>query len=107
MYPNIGTLLPAMGYGEQQIKTSKLLSIILLPSRYYWYSIDLNRVIKIKANNKNRYDLQEIGHPNLEELLISFLEQHHLKANHPNMLLIYENPPQGGDFFCDINFAIT
>ena len=70
-YPEIGTLLPAMGYGEKQIKeleqtlnaTECDLVIIGTP-------IDLSRVIKInKKSVRVKYDLQEIGRPNLEEVL--------------------------------------
>ncbi|HQQ02847.1 MAG TPA: cyclic 2,3-diphosphoglycerate synthase [Bacteroidales bacterium] len=85
MYPNIGTLLPAMGYGEQQIKDLET-TINNTPAEVVIIGtpIDLNRVIKIKKPTiKIGYDLQEIGHPNLEELLISFLEQHHLKGKSP------------------------
>ncbi|GAB6279488.1 MAG: cyclic 2,3-diphosphoglycerate synthase [Lentimicrobium sp.] len=85
MYPNIGTLLPAMGYGEQQIKDLET-TINNTPAEVVIIGtpIDLNRVIKInKPTIKIGYDLQEIGHPNLEELLISFLEQHHLKGKSP------------------------
>jgi predicted GTPase len=85
IYPNIGTLLPAMGYGEQQIKDLET-TIENTPAEVVIIGtpIDLNRVIKInKPTIKIGYDLQEIGHPNLEELLISFLEQHHLKGKSP------------------------
>ena len=36
--------------------------------------IDLNRIVKIdKPTVRVRYDLQEIGSPNLEEMLQSFI----------------------------------
>ena len=42
--------------------------------------IDLNRVIKIdKPNVRVRYDLQEIGRPNLEDVLTEFVKKHKLK----------------------------
>ena len=80
IYPNIGTLLPAMGYGEQQLrdleetinKTDCDSVIIATP-------IDLNRIIKIKKpNTRVYYDLQEIGDPNLEQILDEFLKKHKL-----------------------------
>ncbi len=73
-YPEIGTLLPAMGYGGQQIKdlettinkTKCDLVIIATP-------IDLNRVCKIKHPTvKVDYELQEIGKPDLGDVLESF-----------------------------------
>jgi len=75
-YPNIGILLPAMGYGEKQIKeleqtintTECDLVIIGTP-------IDLSRVIKInKKSVRVKYKLQEIGRPNLEEILNQKIE---------------------------------
>lgn len=75
-YPDIGAVLPAMGYGEQQMKdleatinkTDCEAVIIGTP-------IDLSRVIKIdKPFAKVGYDLQEIGHPTLAGLLKEFLE---------------------------------
>ena len=80
IYPNIGTLLPAMGYGEQQIKDLETtinntpcdVVVIATP-------IDLNRIVKInKPTVKVGYDLQEIGHPNLEDVLCEFIEKHKL-----------------------------
>jgi len=70
-YPDIGVLLPAMGYGEKQVKdleetianTPAELVIVGTP-------IDLQRVIKIKQPSQRvRYELQEIGQPTLAEIL--------------------------------------
>jgi predicted GTPase len=80
IYPNIGTLLPAMGYGEQQVKdlektienTPCDVVVIATP-------IDLNRIIKInKPNTRVGYDLQEIGYPNLEGIICDFIKKHNL-----------------------------
>ncbi len=80
IYPNIGTLLPAMGYGDQQVKdleatinkTACDTVVIATP-------IDLNRIVKIKKPTvKVEYDLQEIGSPNLTEVLDEFLKKHKL-----------------------------
>lgn len=74
-YPDIGILLPAMGYGEKQIKdlektinkTECDLVIIATP-------IDLGRLIKInKPSVRVEYYLDEIGRPNLEDVLKKFL----------------------------------
>ncbi|MCK5054989.1 MAG: GTPase [Anaerolineales bacterium] len=70
-YPDIGILLPAMGYGDEQVKdleetianTPADLVIVGTP-------IDLQRVIKIKQPSQRvRYELQEIGQPTLAEIL--------------------------------------
>jgi len=79
-YPEIGTLLPAMGYGEQQLKDLETTinntdcdSVIIATP------IDLNRIIKIKKpNTRVYYDLQEIGNPNLEEVIDDFVKKHNL-----------------------------
>jgi predicted GTPase len=41
--------------------------------------IDLNRLINIKKpNTRVYYDLQEIGYPNLEEVIDDFVKKHKL-----------------------------
>jgi len=80
IYPNIGKLLPAMGYGEQQIKDLETtIENTDCDSVIIGTPIDLNRIIKIsKPNTRVYYDLQEIGHPTLQEILGDFIEDHHL-----------------------------
>jgi predicted GTPase len=81
-YPEIGTLLPAMGYGKQQLKDLETTinntdcdSVIIATP------IDLNRIIKIKKpNTRVYYDLQEIGNPNLSEILNDFVKKFKLKG---------------------------
>ncbi len=80
-YPDIGTLLPAMGYGEQQVRdleatinaTDCDTVIIATP-------IDLNRIVKIRHPTvKVGYDLQEIGQPDLAGVLEEFCAKFGLK----------------------------
>jgi predicted GTPase len=81
LYPNIGTLLPAMGYGEQQVKDLEA-TIANTPCDVVVIAtpIDLNRIVKInKPNVKVGYDLQEIGYPNLEDILCDFIDKKGLK----------------------------
>ncbi|MDD2962941.1 MAG: cyclic 2,3-diphosphoglycerate synthase [Bacteroidales bacterium] len=80
IYPNIGTLLPAMGYGDQQVKdleatiSNTPCDVVVIAT-----PIDLNRIVKIdKPTVKVGYDLQEIGHPNLDEVLCDFIKDHNL-----------------------------
>ena len=70
-YPTTGNVLPAMGYGDAQIKeleqtidnTPADLVLIGTP-------IDLRRVLKLsKPAQRVRYELQEIGQPTLADLL--------------------------------------
>ena len=80
LYPDIGTLLPAMGYGEQQLRdlettinNTKCDSVIVATP------IDLARIIKInKPNTRVYYDLQEIGKPDLSEVLGDFIKKYGL-----------------------------
>jgi predicted GTPase len=70
-YPKTGAILPAMGYGDAQMRDLEAtirnadadFVVIGTP-------IDLTRIIKIdKPSTRVRYELQEIGQPTLEELL--------------------------------------
>jgi len=70
-YPKTGIILPAMGYGPQQTKdleaTINRSDVDLVLSGT---PIDLTRVIKInKPMQRVRYELQEIGQPDLESVL--------------------------------------
>ncbi len=80
IYPNIGKLLPAMGYGDQQIKDLEAtIENTDCDSVIIGTPIDLNRIIKInKPNTRVYYDLQEIGSPNLREILGDFIKKHQL-----------------------------
>ncbi|UCG60882.1 MAG: GTPase [Candidatus Zixiibacteriota bacterium] len=76
-YPEIGILLPAMGYGAQQVKdlettinrTKCDLVIVATP-------IDLTRIINIKKPSvRVYYNLQEIGTPDLTMVLGDFVRR--------------------------------
>ena len=76
-YPDIGEVLPAMGYGEEQIRDLEAtIRAVECDTVVVGTPIDLTRVIKIDQDVvKVGYDLQEIGRPTLRELLEEFLEQ--------------------------------
>ncbi len=70
-YPTTGPVLPAMGYGAEQMKelgetinnTPCDLVIVATP-------IDLRRVVEInRPAQRVRYELQEIGQPTLGEII--------------------------------------
>ncbi len=70
-YPEIGTLLPAMGYGEEQMKDLETTinktdcDVVVIGT-----PIDLRRVIDIRHPSvRVTYDLQEIGRPDLRDVL--------------------------------------
>jgi len=74
-YPEIGALLPAMGYGdEQKADLEKTINAVDCDAVVIGTPIDLNRIIKIdKPTVRVSYELQEIGTPNLRQLLARFL----------------------------------
>jgi predicted GTPase len=70
-YPDTGTILPAMGYGDAMMRdleaTINQADVDLVVSGT---PIDLTRIIKInKPIQRVRYELQEIGEPTLEGIL--------------------------------------
>ena len=79
-YPNIGVLLPAMGYGEQQLKDLEAtIDRTECDSVVIGTPIDLSRIIKInKPFTRVNYNLQEIGRPNLTDVLDEFVKKHKL-----------------------------
>jgi predicted GTPase len=76
IYPEIGVLLPAMGYGEKQLKDLETtINNTDCDSVVIGTPIDLSRIINIKKpSTRVFYDLQEIGNPNLSDILSEFLE---------------------------------
>jgi predicted GTPase len=80
LYPGIGTLLPAMGYGDEQLKDLETtINNTDCDSVLIATPIDLNRIIKIsKPNTRVYYDLQEIGKPDLTDVLGEFVVKHKL-----------------------------
>jgi predicted GTPase len=81
IYSEIGTLLPAMGYGEEQLKDLETtINNTDCDAVVIGTPIDLNRVVKInKPTTRVFYDLQEIGEPDLESILNDFIQKHNLK----------------------------
>ncbi len=76
-YPGIGTLLPAMGYGEEQLHDlEKTINNTDCDAVVIGTPIDLNRIIKItKPTTRVYYDLQEIGDPTLDDVLEKFVKK--------------------------------
>jgi predicted GTPase len=77
-YPEIGVLLPAMGYGDEQMRDLEAtinntpcdLVVIGTP-------IDLRRVCQINHPTvRVTYELQEIGQPDLKSVLADFVKKH-------------------------------
>jgi predicted GTPase len=70
-YPDIGILLPAMGYGEQQVKDlEETINAVECDAVVIGTPIDLRRIINIKKPSvRVTYELQEIGKPTLSDIL--------------------------------------
>jgi len=83
IYPNIGTLLPAMGYSEQQLKDlEETIKKTECDSVVIGTPIDLSRIINIdKPKTRVYYDLQEIGDPNFEQVIQTFVEKYNFKLD--------------------------
>ncbi len=75
-YPEIGTLLPAMGYGEKQLRDlEETIQRADCDSVVIATPIDLSRIIHIKKPfTRAYYDLEEISKPDLEDLISDFLK---------------------------------
>lgn len=70
-YPNMGILLPAMGYGDKQKKDlEQTINKTNCDAVIVGTPIDLRKIINIKKPNvRVRYDLNEIGRPDLTDAL--------------------------------------
>jgi len=78
IYPEIGAVLPAMGYGEQQLKDLEAtINNTECEAVVIGTPIDLNRIIKIdKPNTRVYYNLQEIGRPDFDMILGDFVKKY-------------------------------
>jgi len=76
-YPGIGTVLPAMGYGEKQIKDlGDTINQVPCDAVIIATPIDLRRLINIKKPSvRVNYDLSEIGKPDLKDILENFIKK--------------------------------
>jgi len=79
-YPHIDTVLPAMGYGEQQLKDlEETINKADCDAVIIGTPMDLTRIINIeKPTTRVYYDLDEVGTPNLETVLADFTQQFEL-----------------------------
>lgn len=82
IYPHIGTLLPAMGYGEDQLKDLEAtINATDCDAVIIGTPMDLNRVIRIdKPTTRVHYELDEVEGPQLHEILAQFMEDQGLKS---------------------------
>lgn len=73
-YTHLSSILPAMGYGEQQIRElEETINRAECDAVVVGTPIDLRRIVKIdKPSVRVKYRLQEIGTPTLEDVLQKF-----------------------------------
>lgn len=74
-YPHLGPVLPAMGYGQEQIRDlTETIRRVACEAILIATPVDLRRLIQLpRPGTRVRYELQEIGHPTLEEVLRELL----------------------------------
>lgn len=79
-YPDLGPILPSMGYSDQQkIDLEKTIEntpcdLVLIAT-----PIDINRVIKInKPSMKVGYEMEEFGYPTFKDVITKFAKEHKL-----------------------------
>ena len=79
-YTHLTDVLPAMGYGEQQLKDLEATinatdcDVVIIGT-----PMDLTRIIDIQhPTTRVHYDLAEVGEPNLETVLEQFIQDHQL-----------------------------
>lgn len=80
-YPHVQNVLPAMGYGEEQLKDLETTinntdcDVVIIGT-----PIDLSRIITInKPHTRVHYELDEVTTPNLETVLDQFIAHHKLE----------------------------
>jgi len=80
-YSHLGSVLPAMGYGEKQLKDlEETINNTDCDAVIIGTPMDLSRVINInKPYTRVHYELDEIGETNLSSILKSFIETHQLQ----------------------------
>lgn len=79
-YPHLEEVLPAMGYGQEQLKDLEATinqtdcDVVIIGT-----PMDLTRIINInKPTTRVQYELNEVSEPNLSEILNKFIEDHNL-----------------------------
>lgn len=80
-YEHIGNVLPAMGYGEQQLKDlEETINQADCDAVIIGTPMDLTRVINInKPSTRVHYELEEVGDLHLKEVLDDFVKKYGLK----------------------------
>ena len=85
-YPGIGPILPAIGYSSLQLQhLETTINKVDCDAVVVATPIDLSRIIDIrKPHTRVSYELQEVGTPNLEDILSEFARTHNLSQGCAN-----------------------
>ncbi len=85
-YPHLENVLPAMGYGKEQLKDLEATinqtdcDVVIIGT-----PMDLTRIIDInKPTTRVQYELNEVTEPNLSDVLNQFIEDHQLTKKQIN-----------------------
>jgi len=83
-YPKIGTLLPAMGYGPEQMRDLEAtIDNVPCDTVIIGTPVDLSRIIQIrKASTRVEYSLAETTKPDLADILQKFIEKTGSRSTH-------------------------
>ena len=82
IYPEIGVLLPAMGYSDQQLKDLETtINNTECDSVVIGTPIDLNRICQDQKTEYTGFIMicRKLAYPNLEGIIDDFVEKHNLK----------------------------
>jgi predicted GTPase len=76
-FPHLGAVLPAMGYSKKQMdELEQTINSVECDSVLIGTPVDLRNLLNInKPAARVRYEIQEIGKPNLEDVLNKFLRK--------------------------------
>jgi predicted GTPase len=85
-YPTIGPILPAIGYSTRQLQHLQMtINRVECDTVMVATPIDLSRIIDIrKPHTRVSYELQELGTPDLEDILSEFARAHNLRQRSEN-----------------------
>ena len=79
-YPSVGPILPAIGYSTRQLQHLEItINKVNCDAVLVATPINLSRIIDIrKPHTRVSYELQEVGTPNVEDVLSEFVRAHNL-----------------------------